>query len=72
MKKMQEIYCYRKTIRNKGEDVCPQGETLLLFVDRQNPWETVRDELKLLENKRLTMEVQFYNKVKKYLYIMRS
>ena len=62
---MQEIFVKGRPLEITDEGVCPEFETSLLFVERQNLWETDRDELKLLENKRLTVEVQFYNKVKK-------
>ena len=72
LKRMQEIFVEGRPLEITDEGVCPEGETSLLFVDRQNLWETGSDELKLLENKRFTLEVQFYNEVKKLPYIMRS
>ena len=69
---MQEIFVEGRPLEATDEGVCPEGETSLLFSERQNLWETGSDELKLLENKRLTPEVQFYNEVKKLPYITRS
>ena len=41
-----------------------QGMTNQIFVDRLNLLETGLDEIKDLDNKRVTLEVQFYNEVK--------
>ena len=69
---MQVIFIQGRPLEITDEGVCPKGKFLLLFVDWQDLWKTSRDELKFLENKRLTLEVQFYNEVKKWPYIMRS
>ena len=41
------------------------GLTNSIFVDRLHLLETGFDEIKALENKRITLDVQFYNKVNK-------
>lgn len=60
---MQYIFAKERPLEITDEGVCPEGEISLLFMDRL--WETGRDELKLLDNKSLALEVQFYNEVKK-------
>ncbi|KAL9977064.1 hypothetical protein ACROYT_G014428 [Oculina patagonica] len=39
---------------------CSEGETNQIFVNRDKVLDTGMDEIKLLTNKRLTLEVQFY------------
>ena len=63
LKRMQYILAKERPLEITDEGVCPEGEISLLFMDRL--WETGRDELKLLDNKSLALEVQFYNEVKK-------
>ena len=60
---MQYIFAKERPLEITDEGVCSEGEISLLFMDRL--WETGRDELKLLDNKNLALEVQFYNEVKK-------
>ena len=60
---MQYIFAKERPLEITDEGVYPEGEISLLFMDRL--WETGRDELKLLDNKSLALEVQFYNEVKK-------
>ena len=72
LKRMQEIFVEGRPLEITDGDVFPEGETSLLFVDRQNLWKTGSDDLKLLKNKKLTLKVQFYKEVKKLPYIMRS
>ncbi|CAB4024362.1 Hypothetical predicted protein, partial [Paramuricea clavata] len=42
------------------EDVCPEGETTYIYVDRDNLLETALDEIAAIENILLTSHVQFY------------
>lgn len=44
-------------------DHCPEGATNLIMIDRQNILATAFDEIAGLENKHITLEVQFYNEV---------
>ena len=44
--------------------VTDDGETNQIFVDRNNILATGMDEIKLIANKRLTLEVQFYGEVR--------
>lgn len=48
-----------------------QGMTNQIFVDRLNLLETALDEIKDLDNKRVTLEVQFYNEVKHKLLFLK-
>jgi len=43
---------------------CSEGETNQIFVNRDKVLDTGMDEIKLLTNKRLTLEVQFYGEVR--------
>lgn len=43
---------------------CSEGETNQIFVNRDNVLDTGMDEIKILTNKRLTLEVQFYGEVR--------
>lgn len=42
---------------------CSEGETNQIFVNRDKVLDTGMDEIKILTNKRLTLEVQFYGEV---------
>ena len=42
---------------------CPEGATNLIMIDRQNILQTAFEEITGLENKHITLEVQFYNEV---------
>ena len=44
-------------------DQCPEGATNLVMIDRQNILKTAFEEITSLENKHITLEVQFYNEV---------
>ena len=43
---------------------CSEGETNQIFVNRDKVLDTGMDEIKILTNKRLTLEVQFYGEVR--------
>ena len=44
-------------------DQCPEGATNLIMIDQQNILATAFEEIAGLENKHITLEVQFYNEV---------
>ena len=65
-----EILCQLQTELVVGRDLeitspdqCPEGTTNLIMIDRQNILATAFEEIAGLENKHITLEVQFYNEV---------
>lgn len=42
---------------------CPEGLTNFVMIDSQNLLETAFEEIECLENKFITLEIQFYNEV---------
>ena len=48
------------------QDNCPEGLTNFVMIDRQNLLRTAFEEIQSLENKLITLGVQFYNEVSLY------
>ena len=61
-------YIQSQLVRGRALDVedvsrCEGGATSYILIDRQQLLETAFDEIPALENKFLTLEVQFYGEV---------
>jgi len=60
---LQEVIVQGRPLEIPNTTDTVEGETSLIYVDRQNVLVTGLDEVRRIENKRLTLEVQFYGEV---------
>lgn len=60
---MQYKVVQGRSLEIENEDVCPEGETNYISVDRLNILDTGMEEIAGLENLFFTLEVQFYGEV---------
>ena len=52
-----------RNLEIEDDSILTEGATSQIFVDRRNILKTGLDEIKAIEDKRVTIEVQFYNEV---------
>ena len=67
MRLMQAKVIQGRSLEIEAEDVCPEGATNYIMVDRFNILQTGMGEIAGLENLFLTLEAQFYGG--KYLFM---
>jgi hypothetical protein len=60
---LQSVIVIGRKLDIDSTDDSIEGETNFINVDRQNVLETALDEIKTIDNPRLTLEVQFYDEV---------
>ena len=63
LRSLQKRLVVGRDLEITSPNECPEGATNLIMIDRQNILETAFEEITGLENKHITLEVQFYNEV---------
>ena len=63
LKYLQENLVQGRSLEIADASQCIDGETNFIMVDRSNLLNTATEEIQHLQNKYLTLEVQFYNEV---------
>ena len=67
LKYLQENLVQGRPLEIADASQCIDGETNFIMVDRSNLLNTATEEIQHLQNKFLTLEVQFYNRCECYL-----
>ena len=66
LRHLQTLLVCERALEVTSHDSCPEGLTNFVMIDRQNLLKTAFEEIQSLENKLITLEVQFYNEVSLY------
>lgn len=63
LRSLQKRLVVGRDLEITSPNECPEGATNLIMIDRQNILKTGFEEITSLENKHVTLEIQFYNEV---------